>query len=103
MRKVLIVCLGAALAGGCVFFPSAKDRELRRSPSFREGYSDGCAAATTPSSNYREEPHRDETLYQSDKAYRAGWANGFQTCRPTGQGMGAPPGANTVPQPVPGY
>ena len=100
--QVVLVLLVASLASGCIFFPSAKDKALRRTPSFKEGYGDGCAAATTRSSNYREGPYRDEALYQSDTAYRAGWANGYQTCR-SPQDLGTMPGANPVPQPLPNH
>lgn len=100
--RAALVLLMASLVSGCIFFPSAKDRALRQSPSFKDGYGDGCAAATTQSSNYREGPYRDEALYQSDAAYRAGWANGYQTCR-SPQDLGTTPGANPVPQPVPSH
>ena len=69
--SVALVVLAASLVSGCIFFPSAKDKALRKTPSFKEGYSDGCAAATTQSSNYREGPYKDQVLYQSDEAYRA--------------------------------
>ena len=46
--SVALVVLAASLVSGCIFFPSAKDKALRKTPSFKEGYSDGCAAATLP-------------------------------------------------------
>jgi hypothetical protein len=98
--RVALVVLTAVLATGCIFFPSAKDRALRKTPSFKEGYGDGCAAASTQSSNYREGPYKDQALYQSDAAYRAGWANGYQSCRAP-QDLGRMPGESPVPQPVP--
>lgn len=97
---VALVVLAACLVSGCIFFPSAQDKALRRTPSFKEGYSDGCAAASTQSSNYREGPYKDQVLYQSDTAYRAGWGNGYQTCR-SPQDLGQMPGQNPVPQPLP--
>ncbi|HTW36401.1 MAG TPA: hypothetical protein VMD53_17400 [Rhizomicrobium sp.] len=98
--RMALVVLTASLASGCIFFPSARDRALRNTPSFKEGYGDGCAAASTQGSNYREGPYKDQALYQSDQAYRAGWANGYQTCRPP-QDLGQTPGSNPVPQPLP--
>jgi hypothetical protein len=100
--QILLMLLTAGLASGCIFFPSAKDKALRRTPSFKEGYGDGCAAASTQSSNYREGPYKDQALFQSDAAYRAGWANGYQTCR-SPQDMGTMPGANPVPTPLPNH
>lgn len=93
-NRVLLVFSAAALVSACTLFPSAKDRAMRNSPSFKQGYSDGCAAATTASSNYREGPYRDQALYQSDAAYRAGWANGYQSCRPLQPNGGAVPGSS---------
>jgi hypothetical protein len=98
--SLALVVLAASLVSGCIFFPSAKDKALRKTPSFKEGYSDGCAAATTQSSNYREGPYKDQALYQSDQAYRAGWGNGYQTCRAP-QNLGQVPGTNPVPTPLP--
>jgi hypothetical protein len=97
---VALVVLAASLVSGCIFFPSARDKALRNTPSFKEGYSDGCAAATTQSSNYREGPYKDQVLYQSDEAYRTGWGNGYQTCR-SPQNLGQMPGSNPVPTPLP--
>lgn len=101
VSRLIVVVLVASSATGCIFFSSPRDRAIRRSPSFQEGYSDGCAAATAPSSNYREAPARDETLYKTDSAYRAGWSSGLQTCNPAQNGMGA--GSTTIPQPNPGH
>ena len=100
--RMALAFLAASLVSGCIFFPSAKDRALRNSPSFKEGYGDGCAAASTQSSNYREGPYKDQALYQSDTAYRAGWGNGYQSCRAP-QNLGQMPGSNPVPQPVPSH
>lgn len=98
--QVALVLLAASVATGCILFPSAKDKALRRTPSYKEGYGDGCAAASTQSSNYREGPYKDDALFQSDPTYRAGWANGYQMCRAP-QDMSTAPGTNPVPQPLP--
>ena len=54
---------------------------MQKSPSFRAGYDDGCAAASTTGANPRERPYRDEASYQNDRAYHAGWSSGFSACR----------------------
>jgi hypothetical protein len=102
LRRVAAMSLAAIVAAGCVLFPSARDKALRHSPSFKEGYSDGCAAASAAGSNYRAGPYRDDALYQSDEAYRAGWSNGMQTCRLT-QSNGSLPGGNPIGTPIPGH
>jgi hypothetical protein len=87
MRRLLALLFAAALAG-CVLFPGREDRALQKNPNFRQGYEDGCAAASTAGANPREQqPYRDEALYASDAAYRSGWGNGFSVCR----GNTAPP------------
>ena len=100
--SVALTLVAASLVSGCIFFPSAKDKALRNTPSFKAGYGDGCAAASTQSSNYREGPYKDQALYQSDQNYRAGWANGYQSCRAP-QDMSRMPGANHVPTPIPAH
>ncbi|MFL5237591.1 MAG: hypothetical protein ACJ8EL_08300 [Rhizomicrobium sp.] len=70
----------AFLLAGCG--TSAEDAALQKNPNFHAGYDDGCAAANTVGANPRESASpRDEELYNSDKAYHAGWGSGFSTCR----------------------
>jgi hypothetical protein len=92
----------ALVLAGCSIFGSAKDRAARNSPDFREGYGDGCAAATDQGADLRDRPIGDTSLYKSDETYRAGWSSGFQTCRRTGMQPGASPGDNPIHDPVPG-
>jgi len=109
-EEVFMFCCGNASLGfvfscvvllaGCGLFPSAQERAVQKSPNYRTGYSDGCAAASTTGANPREGPYRDDTLYRSDAAYRAGWSNGYSLCRggtAPGTGLG-----NPVTNPVPG-
>lgn len=87
----------------CGLFPNAAERAVQKSPNFRAGYSDGCAAASTNGANPREGPYRDETLYKASPAYRAGWGNGYSLCRR--EGFGAEPSSpldNSVLNPSPG-
>ncbi|HEY1836076.1 MAG: hypothetical protein WBQ17_09820 [Rhizomicrobium sp.] len=91
LARVSIFGLAALSLSACAIFGGPADRALRKTPSFREGYADGCAAANNPSANYREGPSRDESLYSTDQVYRHGWANGYQTCRPTGVAPGDTP------------
>lgn len=99
IARIAALATLSSLTAGCIFFSSPRDRAMRRSPSFKDGYADGCAAATTKSANYRETPYRDEVLYKSDSLYRAGWANGYQTCNP--DRTGAAPSTTPVPAPGP--
>jgi hypothetical protein len=99
-RTFTLILAGFTLAG-CGLFPNAQERTMQKSPNFRAGYSDGCAAASVTGANPREGAYRDEALYTSNAAYRAGWGNGYSLCR-----GGAAPGAglgNPVTNPIPGH
>jgi hypothetical protein len=91
LARASVVCLMALSLSACVIFGGPADRALRNTPSYRAGYSDGCAAANNPSANYRDGPSADTGLYSTDQTYRHGWANGYQTCRPTGVAPGDTP------------
>ncbi|HWA30256.1 MAG TPA: hypothetical protein VG867_04135 [Rhizomicrobium sp.] len=98
MRAGLVVISLLAL-GGCAIFGGPADRAMRRTPDFRAGYSDGCAAATAPSANPRDE--RD-SLKGESTTYRRGYATGFSACRrgTVSPGTAPDPGlGNGVPVP----
>jgi hypothetical protein len=97
VSKLATLALTALTLGGCTIFGGPADKALRRTPSFREGYTDGCAAANNPSANPREQ---QDNLGGTDRVYRRGWATGYQTCRatavapgdvPNGSNIGGPP------------
>jgi len=70
-----------SLAGCGIFFPGPSQRAARDSDGFHAGYADGCASANSQGTSYRNEQIRDESAYQNDKNYRAGWASGMYNCR----------------------
>lgn len=90
----LAVLLLAGCAGG--------DPALRKKPSFREGYEDGCQAATDKGADLRDRMVGDKQLLKSDDAYRAGYSNGLEICRRTNSEAGVPPGTNPPLVPEPG-
>jgi hypothetical protein len=98
LRILELLTLASFVLAGCGMF-SAADRAQRNSPNFHAGYDDGCVAASTSGANPREEPLRDEALYKSDKAYRAGWSNGFSACR--NDAAGNPQVDNPMLSPIP--
>jgi hypothetical protein len=93
VSKLATLALAALTLGGCTIFGGPADKALRRTPSFRDGYADGCAAANNPSANPREQR---ENLTGEDRIYRRGWANGFQTCRATSVAPGDTPNSSTI-------
>jgi hypothetical protein len=102
IRKLLLTLLFLP-ATGCMVFGSAKDRALRNQPDFKEGYEDGCAAATAQGADLRDRPVGDKALYANNATYRKGWSSGFQTCRRTDLEPNATPGDNPVRLPGPGH
>lgn len=105
-RRTLAACATLVLLAqglsACVFFEGPVSRAEEKSPNFKDGYSDGCATASTSRASYRERNNmvRDETLFKTDKAYRAGWSAGYTGCRPS---FGMPePQNGPVADPQPG-
>jgi len=98
--SLTLLLLGVA---GCAVFGSGKDRALLNQPNFKEGYEDGCAAATAQGADLRDRPVGDKELYANDATYRQGWSSGFQTCRRTDLEPNAAPGDNPIRVPGPGH
>lgn len=99
----LLVVFALFSTAGCAVFGSSKDRAMQKDPNFREGYQDGCAAATYQGSDLRDRPVADKRLYADNEAYRAGWGSGFQICRRSDVTPNAMPGDNPVTLPGPGH
>ena len=99
-RHLLLLPLLSLPLASCVILGTKADRKVQASPSFHAGYDDGCASATNEGANMRRgDVVRDDALYESDGAYRAGWANGHAACSrlaPTGQSRGP------LSDPIPG-
>jgi hypothetical protein len=91
VRVSVLALASFALAGCALFLGGPADQKLRRTPSYQNGYDDGCAAANNPSANFREGPSTDNSMYASDPIYRRGWASGYQMCQPTGVAPGDSP------------
>jgi hypothetical protein len=70
--------LGAALLTGCATDPNVEN--LRESPSFQLGYSDGCLTSTEEDKSFSSKSSRDAYSFKNDKAYRAGWRQGYFEC-----------------------
>jgi hypothetical protein len=94
---VAVFCVSLA---GCGFlFESRAERATRENPNFKSGYGDGCATANSQGTDYGRQTTRDDELYKTDRAYRAGWAAGVSACqsnlsRQPGTPQGAIPDVN---------
>lgn len=60
----------------------ASDEALKLSdqPGFAAGYGDGCATATEEDKSFSTKRVRDEYMFDNDRAYRAGWRQGYLQC-----------------------
>jgi hypothetical protein len=77
--QTLLLTLALSLCACAAKSPYADE------PLYSSGYSAGCASAGSGAGGSRVIPGRitrDEALYKSDKAYRAGWNAGFHACAP---------------------
>jgi len=105
--KALAHCTSISFAlmlSACGLFPSAQERAEARTPDYKQGYSDGCAAANTTGVDPIKSPYRDKQLYQTSHAYRAGWSSGFSTCRNPSTGTTPEsPLDNRLMNPSPGH
>jgi len=64
----------------------ATDTGLTEEPGFAAGYGDGCATAQEEDKSFSTKRHRDADAFDRDRAYRAGWRQGWQQCKdPTGR------------------
>jgi hypothetical protein len=93
--RLPILALTVLSLCGCALLGGPADRALRRTPSYRDGYQDGCAAANSAGSDLRHDPTAGNEEYKTDAIYRHGWANGYQTCRSTLTPQGSMPGSNS--------
>lgn len=50
------------------------------SPSFADGYQDGCKSGSSTASNLTGQFVRNETRYANDPEYASGWRNGDREC-----------------------
>jgi len=98
MRIFPALGLAAFVLAGC----ASSEPELRKNPSFQEGYEDGCAAATYQGSDLRDRTVGDKQLLNADDTYRAGYNSGLQMCRRTNGETEALPGTSPPLVPEPG-
>jgi hypothetical protein len=99
----LFVGLSLLCIAGCAVFGRGEDHSLQKNPNFREGYEDGCAAATNHGADLRDRPVGDQQLLAKDEAYREGWNTGFHTCRRSDLEPNAAPGDSPLKLPGPGH
>lgn len=83
--SIRFALLGAAvlMLPACASRPSdtqAYIHAVQSSPSYRQGYGDGCENAGL--STAHAEQHRNDDEFQHDANYRLGWVDGQDKCKP---------------------
>lgn len=76
LRSVCAIAVFSALLSAC-----ATDSGLSDEPNYVAGYGDGCATAHEQEKSFSTKRYRDATLFEEDRAYRAGWRQGWQQCQ----------------------
>lgn len=59
----------------------ATDSGLQDEPGYVAGYGDGCSTAQEEDKSFSTKRYRDADAFESDRAYRAGWRQGYQQCK----------------------
>jgi hypothetical protein len=77
LYRIVPVAFAAALAG-CTLSP--EDLALREQPSFHVGYGDGCTTSNEEDKRFSTKTERDAYAFDNDRAYRAGWRQGYMEC-----------------------
>ena len=80
MKKMHGAILLLALLAGCGTIAPERTPDQRvnlsgYSPSFKQGYSDGCESAGSRAQR------RDESRYKTEADYMMGWNDGFSVCQ----------------------
>jgi hypothetical protein len=76
MRRLQYLIAVLFLAASC----GGVDPELMKEPNFQSGYDDGCRTASSRGSGSGNPKYRNDNLFRNDKAYEAGWRNGYSSC-----------------------
>ena len=70
-------------AGGFAALVACASNEtlaLAEEPTFQQGYGDGCVTSTEEDKSFSTKRERDEYMFANDRAYRAGWRQGYVQC-----------------------
>jgi hypothetical protein len=54
---------------------------LSEEPGYARGFGDGCATAQEENKSFSTKRIQDEDQFEEDRAYRAGWRQGWLECR----------------------
>ena len=76
MSRILVFAAAAAALAAC-----ASQSGLSDEPGYLAGFGDGCATAHEEDKSFSTKRVRDADQFENDRAYRAGWRQGWQQCQ----------------------
>lgn len=80
------VLKAALAAGGCVLLSllagcaTGDTAALTAEPAYAAGFGDGCATVREEDKSFSTKRVRDPYQFDNDRAYRAGWRQGYSEC-----------------------
>lgn len=79
MRGPIFFVFAAAVSlGGCALFGGGGP--IDDTASYQSGYGPGCNTGMQRQQPFSDYLDRDQTRYENDRSYRAGWNAGFHAC-----------------------
>ncbi len=78
--RIALVASATTLIAACTTPTNENGVPLTESPSYQAGYGDGCASATEEDKSFSTKKVRDAYLFDNDRAYAAGWRQGYLSC-----------------------
>lgn len=79
-KTIISACVGAILTASCASTSQESAALLSEEPGFGAGFGDGCATSQEESKSFSTKRNRDEYQFANDRAYRAGWRQGYIEC-----------------------
>ena len=79
-RPIIAAFVSGALLAGCAA-TSEELQVLREEPGFAAGFGDGCTTGQEEEKSFSTKRVRDAYAFENDRAYRAGWRQGYIECK----------------------
>lgn len=77
IRRFAVFAVIAVASAACA---SDDALMLAEEPGYQAGYGDGCVTATEHDKSFSTKRVRDQYSFDNDRAYRAGWRQGYLQC-----------------------
>lgn len=78
MRALALTTVSLAIAlSACA---NKTDPEILKTTEYQAGYADGCTTGNQYRAGFKETKKRNDTLFETNRAYQIGWNQGFSAC-----------------------